>query len=163
MSSKEDIAFRKLSMLMKAVTEANERETLKNTAQSTFSSEAGQLSMDGERIDCGASGEATGVFYGCCSLEELKAAAFEVLLLHPGSDFTKWVETLMRQYGTELTDAYGTDPAKIHASLQKLWQTPYRDVASGQARDYKTWAEAFATRAAAEMYYAFVGNNRGLE
>lgn len=30
MSSKEDIAFRKLSMLMKAVTEANERETLKN-------------------------------------------------------------------------------------------------------------------------------------
>jgi hypothetical protein len=41
MSSKEDIAFRKLSMLMKAVTEANERETLKNTAQSTFSSEGG--------------------------------------------------------------------------------------------------------------------------
>ena len=36
MSSKEDIAFRKLSMLMKAVTEANERETLKNAAQSIF-------------------------------------------------------------------------------------------------------------------------------
>ncbi len=85
MSNKEDIAFRKLSMLMKAVTEANERETLKNAAQPTFFSRVEQLPTDGKKIDCGSSDEATEVFCGCYSLDELKAAAFEVLLLNPGS------------------------------------------------------------------------------
>lgn len=156
MSSKEDIAFRKLSMLMKAVTEADERETLKNTTRSTFFSEAGQLSADGEKTDCGASGEATGVFYGCCSLEELKAAAFEVLRLNPGCEQSDWAKILVEQYGTEVVDAYGKDPAEAYASLEDLWESTYLDKVSGLEYDFKTWAEAFATDAAVQMYYDLI-------
>lgn len=151
--SKEDIAFRKLSMLMKAVTEANERETPKNAAQSIFFGEVEQLPMNGEKVDCGASGEATGVFYGCCSLEELKSAAFEVLLLNPGCEQSDWAKILVEQYGTEVVDAYGKDPAEAYASLEDLWESPYLDEVSGLEYDFKTWAEAFATDASVQMYY----------
>lgn len=154
--SKEDLAFRKLSMLMKAVTEADEHETLKNAAQSTFFSEAGHLSADGKKTDCGAPGEATGVFYGCCSLEELKAAAFEVLRLNPGCEQSDWAKILVEQYGTEVVDAYGKDPAEAYASLEDLWESPYLDEVSGLEYDFKTWAEAFATDAAVQMYYDLI-------
>ena len=158
--NKEDIAFRKLSMLMKAVTEADERETPKNAAQSTFFSEAGQLSADGEKTDCGASGEATGVFYGCCSLEELKAAAFEVLRLNPGCEKSDWAKILVEQYGTEVVDAYGKDPAETYASLEALWESPYLDKVSGLEYDFKTWAEAFSTDAAVQLYYDLTEKNK---
>lgn len=156
MSSKEDIAFRKLSMLMKAVTEANERETPKNAAQSIFFGEAEQLPVNGEKIDCGASDEVLEVFCGCYSMEELKAAAFEVLLLNPGCEQSDWVKILVEQYGTELTDAYGTNPADVHASLADLWESPYFDKNSGLEYDYKTWAEALWTDAAVQMYYDLI-------
>lgn len=39
-------------------------------------------------------------------LDELKAAAFEVLLLNPGSEMADWQQTLVLQYGTEVVDAY---------------------------------------------------------
>lgn len=156
MSSKEDVAFRKLSKQMKAVTEADEHETLKNAARSTFFSEAGQLSADGEKVDCSASGEATGVFYGCCSLEELKTAAFEVLRLNPGCEQSDWAKILVEQYGTEVVDAYGKDPAEAYASLEDLWESPYLDEVSGLEYDFKTWAEAFATDAAVQMYYDLI-------
>ncbi len=83
MSSKEDIAFRKMSMLMKAVTEANEQDD---------------------------------------TLEELKAAAFEVLRLNPGCEQSDWAKILVEQYGTEVVDAYGKDPAEAYASLEDLWK-----------------------------------------
>ncbi len=93
MSSKEDIAFRKLSMLIKAVTEAN-----------------------GAKI-------------------------------------------LVEQYGTEVVDAYGKDPAEAYASLEDLWESPYLDEVSGLEYDFKTWAEAFATDAAVQMYYDLTEKN----
>lgn len=132
----EDIAFRKLSMLMQAVTEANERETTKNATQST---------TDGKKIDCSASDEAL--------LQELKAAAFEVLMLNPGCEQSDWAKILVEQYGTEVVDAYGTDPAEAYASLADLWESPYFDRNSGLEYDFKTWAEAFSTDAAVQMYY----------
>lgn len=159
MSSKEDIAFRKLSMLMKAVTEANERETLKNAAQSTFLSGVEQLSMNDEKIDCSASDEVSEVFCGYCSLDELKAAAFEVLLLNPGCDQAEWADILVGQYGTEVVDAYGKDPAEAYASLADLWESPYFDTNSGLEYDYKTWAEAFYTDAAVQLYYDLTEKN----
>lgn len=134
--SKEDIAFRKLSMLMQAVTEASERETTKNATQST---------TDGKKIDCSASDEAL--------LQELKAAAFEVLMLNPGCEQSDWAKILVEQYGTEVVDAYGTDPAEAYASLADLWESPYFDRNSGLEYDFKTWAEAFSTDAAVQMYY----------
>ena len=87
------------------------------------------------------------------TLDELKAAAFEVLLLHPGCEQGDWAEILVEQYGTELVDAYGHDPATIHASLADLWESPYLDESSGLEYDYKTWAEAFANEASVQMYY----------
>lgn len=157
--SKEDIAFRKLSMLMKAVTEANERETLKNAAQPTFFSRVEQLSTNDEKIDCGASNEATEVFCGCSSLDELKAAAFEVLLLNPGCEQSDWTNILVEQYGTEVVDAYGKDPAEAYASLEDLWESPYLDKVSGLEYDFKTWAEAFSTDAAVQLYYDLTEKN----
>ena len=157
--SKEDIAFRKLSMLMKSVTEANERETLKKAAQSTFFSEMEQLSMNEEKIDCSASDEVSEVFCGCCSLDELKAAAFEVLRLNPGCEQSDWARILVEQYGTEVVDAYGKDPAEAYASLEDLWESPYLDEVSGLEYDFKTWAEAFSTDAAVQMYYDLTEKN----
>lgn len=156
---KEDIAFRKLSMLMKAVTEANKRETLKKAAQSTFFSEMEQLSMNEEKIDCSASDEVSEVFCGCCSLDELKAAAFEVLRLNPGCEQSDWARILVEQYGTEVVDAYGKDPAEAYASLADLWESPYLDEVSGLEYDFKTWAEAFSTDAAVQMYYDLTEKN----
>ena len=155
MTNKEDIAFRKLSMLMKA-TETNERETSRNAAQSIFSGRVEQLPTDGKKIDCSASNEVSEVFCGYCSLDELKAAAFELLLLNPGCDQAEWADILVGQYGTEVVDAYGKDPAEAYASLEDLWESPYLDEVSGLEYDFKTWAEAFATDAAVQMYYDLI-------
>lgn len=157
--NKEDIAFRKLSMLMKAVTEANERETPKNAAQSIFFGEAEQLPVNGEKIDCGASDDVSEVFCGCYSMEELKSAAFEVLLFNPGCEQRDWADILVEQYGTEVVDAYGKDPAEAYASLEDLWESPYLDEVSGLEYDFKTWAEAFSTDAAVQMYYDLTEKN----
>lgn len=158
--NKEDIAFRKLSMLMKAVKEANERKTLKNAAQPTFFSEVEQLPTDGKKIDCSASNEVSEVFCGYCSLDELKAAAFEVLLLNPGCDQAEWADILVGQYGTEVVDAYGKDPAEAYASLADLWESPYFDRNSRLEYDFKTWAEAFSTDAAVQLYYDLTEKNK---
>ena len=157
--NKEDIAFRKLSMLMKAVTEANKREIPKNSAQSTFSRMVGQLPTDGKKIDCSASDEVAEEFCGCYSMEELKAAAFEVLLLNPGCEQKDWADILVEQYGTEVVDAYGKYPAEAYASLEDLWETPYLDEVSGLEYDFKTWAEAFSTDASVQMYYDLTEKN----
>lgn len=93
------------------------------------------------------------------TLDELKAVAFEVLLLHPGCEHNDWVNLLVEQYGMELTDAYGTDPAEVYSSLDELWESPYLDKASGLEYAYKTWAEAFATDASVQMYYDMINNN----
>lgn len=157
--SKEDIAFRKLSMLMKAVTEANERETTRNATQSTFSSIVGQFPTNGKKINCSASDEVAEEFCGCYSIEELKAAAFEVLLLNPGCEQSEWADILVEQYGTEVVDAYGKYPAEAYASLEDLWETPYLDEVSGLEYDFKTWAEAFSTDASVQMYYDLTEKN----
>lgn len=157
--NKEDIAFRKLSMLMKAATEASEREMPKNATQSTFHGVVGQLPTDGKEIGCSASEEASEVFCGCYSMEELKAAAFEVLLLNPGCEQSDWAKILVEQYGTEVVDAYGNNPNEVFADLADLWESPYLDEVSGLEYDFKTWAEAFATDAAVQMYYDLTDKN----
>ena len=87
------------------------------------------------------------------ALDELKAAAFEVLLLHPGIERSQWTRLLVTQYGSEVIDAFGRDAPTAYASLDKLWLTPYRDENSGLERTYQVWAEAFSTEAAVQMYY----------
>lgn len=93
------------------------------------------------------------------TLDELKAAAFEVLLLNPGSDRDDWEQTLVEEYGTEVVDAYGNNPSEVYALLDDLWESPYYDEASGLEKDYMTWAEAFSTPAAVDMYYDLIKKN----
>ena len=99
--SKEDIAFRKLSMMMKAVTEENEQDD---------------------------------------TLEELKAAAFEVLRLNPGCEQSDWAKILVEQYGTEVVDAYGKDPAEhiCMAIAKKLGISPQALNLTFNAADIKS-------------------------
>ena len=87
------------------------------------------------------------------TLEELKAAAFEVLLLNPGCDQGDWADILIEQYGTEVVDAYGNNPFEVYALLEDLWESPYFDKCSGLEYDFKTWAEALWTDASVQMYY----------
>lgn len=87
------------------------------------------------------------------TLAELKAAAFEALLLHPGSDRADWEQILVEQYGTEVVDAYGNNPPEVFARLDDLWKTPYYDPASRKEKTYRDWAASFATEAAVNTYY----------
>lgn len=87
------------------------------------------------------------------TLEELKAAAFEVLLLHPGIGQGDWSQILVEQYGTEVVDAYGSNPNEVFADLADLWQAPYYDGNSTLEYTFETWAQAFATEAAVRMYH----------
>jgi hypothetical protein len=112
--SKEDIAFRKMALLLNATRKARRQDEL---------------------------------------LEELKASAFEVLLLNPGCTLDTWASILERQYGTELVDAFGTEPSKIRQSLMALWGKPYTDPVSGISRTFDHWARVLTTEESIGMYY----------
>lgn len=89
-------------------------------------------------------------------MDELKAAAFEVLLRNPGCGQSGWADILVENYGTELVDTYGKKTVDVYASLEDLWESPYLDENSGLEYDFKTWAEAFATDASVQMYYDLI-------
>lgn len=90
------------------------------------------------------------------TLDELKAAAFEVLLLNPGSEQSDCAKMLVEQYGTELIDAYGTDPAEIYHALADLWESPYYDRNTDLEYTYETWALALHTEQSVDMYYDLI-------
>ena len=85
-------------------------------------------------------------------LNELHHAAFEVLLLHPATTRDTWVQTLIEQYPTEVTDALGTDEQNARERLNKMWGEYYTDTA-GVTRSYAEWAALLATDAAITEYY----------
>ena len=85
-------------------------------------------------------------------LNELRNAAFEVLLLHPGTTRDTWVQTLMEQYAMEVTDALGTDTETTRERLNKMWGEDYTDTA-GVTRSYADWAALFATENDINNYY----------
>lgn len=90
------------------------------------------------------------------TLDELKVAAFEALRLNPGCEQSDWTKILVEQYGTEVVDAYGKDPAEAYASLEALWENPYLDEVSGLEYTFSQWADAFATDASVQMYYDLI-------
>jgi hypothetical protein len=55
-------------------------------------------------------------------MNELKAAAFEFLLLNPGSEFGDWQQGLIEQYPTEVVDTLGSNPEEVYAELADLWE-----------------------------------------
>lgn len=83
-------------------------------------------------------------------IDELHHAAFEVLLLHPGTTRDTWVQTLMEQYPTEVIDALDTETSRER--LNRMWHDTYTDTA-GNTRSYAEWAALFATDAAITEYY----------
>ena len=85
-------------------------------------------------------------------LNELRNAAFEVLLLHPGTTRETWVQTLMEQYPAEVTDALGTDTETTRERLNKMWGEDYTDTA-GVTRSYAEWAALLATENDITEYY----------
>lgn len=85
-------------------------------------------------------------------LDELRNAAFEVMLLHPATTRDTWVQLLMEQYAMEVTDALGTDEETTRERLNKMWGEDYTDTA-GETRSYADWAALFATDAAITEYY----------
>lgn len=89
-------------------------------------------------------------------LQELKDAAFECLLIHPGSEFADWRNNLIEQYPAEVVDALGNIPDEVYAGLADLWETDYTDPNTGLCQAYKEWAEAFTNEAAVGIYYHHV-------
>lgn len=85
-------------------------------------------------------------------LDELRNAAFEVLLLHPATTRETWVQLLMEQYAMEVTDALGTDEETTRERLNKMWGEDYTDTA-GETRSYADWAALLATENDINNYY----------
>ena len=89
-------------------------------------------------------------------MDELKAAAFEYLLLNPGSEFGDWQQGLIEQYPTEVVDALGSNPDEVYADLADLWESEYTDPKTGIWKDIHEWAECFATEQSVDIYYRLV-------
>lgn len=90
------------------------------------------------------------------SMDELKAAAFEFLLLNPGSEFGDWQQGLIEQYPTEVVDALGSDPEEVYADLADLWETDYTDPKTGMEQKLSEWAMSFANEYSVGVYYFLV-------
>ncbi len=92
----------------------------------------------------------------CDCMAELKAAAFEYLLLNPGSEFGDWHQGLISDYPTEVVDALGTNPEDVYADLADLWEGDYTDPKTGIEQTFSEWAMSFANEYAVGIYYFLV-------
>ena len=89
-------------------------------------------------------------------MDELKAAAFEYLLLNPGSEFVDWQSGLIQEYPAEVIDALGDSPDEVYAELADLWEADYLDPKTGMEQKFSEWAMSFANEYAVGVYYALV-------
>lgn len=89
-------------------------------------------------------------------MDDLKAAAFEYLLLNPGTEFCDWQQGLISDYPTEVVDALGTNSEEVYADLADLWDSDYCDPKTGIEQKYSEWAMSFANEYAVGVYYFLV-------
>lgn len=89
-------------------------------------------------------------------MDELKDAAFEYLLLNPGSEFGDWQQGLIEQYPTEVVDALGSNPGEVYADLADLWETDYLDPKTGIEQKLSEWAVSFVNEHTVGIYYFLV-------
>ena len=89
-------------------------------------------------------------------LDELKTAAFEYLLLNPGSEFGDWRKGLIEQYPAEVVDALGNNPYRVNADLADLWESEYADPKTDIEQKYSEWAMSFCNEYAVGIYYFLV-------
>ena len=89
-------------------------------------------------------------------MDELKDAAFEFLLLNPGSELGDWQKGLIEQYPSEVVDALGNNPGEVYAELADLWETDYTDPKTGMEQKLSEWAMSFANEYSVGVYYFLV-------
>lgn len=94
--------------------------------------------------------------HGDPTMDELKHAAFEYLLLNPGSEFGDWRQGLIQEYPTEVVDALGNNPHKVYSDLADLWQNSYLDPTTGIEQSYADWARSFSNESSVGIYYYLV-------
>lgn len=78
-------------------------------------------------------------------VEELKTCAFNIVKENPGIDRSEWIDELIRQYPTEVVDAYGTNPPEVFKELSDLWEMEYTDPETHKWNSFAGWSEYFAT------------------
>ena len=78
-------------------------------------------------------------------VEQLKASAFAIVKENPGIDRSEWIDELIRQYPTEVVDAYGTNPREVYHDLSDLWEMEYTDPETGEWNSFAGWSEYLAT------------------
>lgn len=89
-------------------------------------------------------------------MEELRDAAFEYLLLNPGSEFGDWQKGLITEYPTEVVDALGNNPVEVYSDLAHLWEADYTDHKTGLEQKFCEWAMSFANEHSVGIYYFLV-------
>lgn len=67
---------------------------------------------------------------GCCPdapdfVEELRECAWNVALENPGIDRDGWIDRLLRQYPSEVVDAFGVDADEVSRRLDDLWESEF--------------------------------------
>lgn len=92
----------------------------------------------------------------CDSRKELEAAAFEYLLINPGSEFGDWQQGLISDYPAEVVDALGNNPSEVFADLADMWEQEYADPKTGIEQKFSEWAMSFANENAVGIYYYLV-------
>lgn len=76
---------------------------------------------------------------------ELKACAYNIVRENPGIDRSEWIDELIRQYPTEVVDAYGTNPREVFHDLSDLWEMEYTDPDTHEWNSFAGWSEYLMT------------------
>lgn len=74
-------------------------------------------------------------------LQEIKDAAWNIVRENPGIDREAWIDVLIRQYPTEVVDAFGVNPPEVYQELSDLWETEYTDPETGEWNSFAGWSE----------------------
>lgn len=78
-------------------------------------------------------------------VDVLKDCAWNIVKENPGIDRSEWVDELIRQYPSEVVDAYGTNPWEVYHDLADLWEMEYTDPHTGEWNSFTGWSEYLAT------------------
>ncbi len=78
-------------------------------------------------------------------VEELKACAYNIVRENPGIERSEWIDELIRQYPTEVVDAYGTNPREVFHDLSDLWEMEYTDPETHEWNSFAGWSEYLMT------------------
>lgn len=76
-------------------------------------------------------------------VEELKACAYNIIIENPGIDRSEWIDQLIKQYPSEVVDAYGANPLEVYHDLSDLWEMEYTDPETGEWNSFAGWSEYF--------------------